>query len=335
MNSLTTFNIPGGDVPPVLLSLAGYIYEKIASQKRVEVFSLAEEMKRRKGTWGLTGNFVKKIYIPKTKEIILTPDFYFDGIPLTEEETLYKAMEKELNETFGMKRLRGYVGNDLHIAPPIYAEDWEGEGVKVDVKACYYTIYSAFGLDATVIYGGEGKRIEVKAIGLGIVNRHNSQIIDGLAGEKLLRNTLYGFTRARLKMYVRWIDRWETKQANGTGTLYNPNLYQLACILTNALYGEMRRRGVRVRYWHTDGGIVDIEDKEKAVETIQDFGFTPKIEAEGHAIVRGVGSYKVGEKTTKPYVAGYGGGKYENTYEVIGLDIARVRRILQEGGIRL
>lgn len=325
----------GGDATPLLFSLATYIYETIEKENRIEVASLIQEMRAREGTWGLTGNFVKKVFIPKGKEYLIIPDFYLGDIPLTTEETLYRAMVKELKETFKKKRILGYIKGQGAVIPPIYAEEWQGYGAKVDIRACYYTIYSNFGLDATVMYEIQGKTIQVKAVGLGFINKHNSEIVAKIGDYKILRNTLYGFTRAKNKTWIRWIEGgWEAKQAEGLGALYNPNLYELACVLTNAVFQDLRRAGVRVRYWHTDGGIVEAEDKDKAIEIITSWGFEVKADEEGYAEIRGVGSYAVGKKHTKPYAMGYGGGRYENTYEVLGLDKAKVKKIL-EGRIRL
>jgi len=235
-------------------------------------------------------------------------DSRFQKEIITDIEALRHLIEEELKEQFGRKRLV-YYKTDFKQANRLYfpylfiqGEHREEEGFyKVDIKSCFYSIYSLWGIDAIAKaeINHERKIIDLKYVGRGKVRKDTSTILQLLENEKILRNSVYGLTRSSfyLKIYQNKVER-----AFFRGKLQNLDLTVLISSLLHFLVSQVKEHLI---YWNIDGGIIKASGLEKIKKITEELKLNLKIEEYSkEAIVLGLGSYSIGRLQTEHFKHG-------------------------------
>jgi len=236
-----------------------------------------------------------KLIIPKIKTKAV--DYRFNIV--TDTEALRLLLERELN-TFKIKKI--WYRTDFKIAnslffPYLYKQgEYKGSYYKVDIKSCFYTIYSRLGIDVTCQTKIENNIIEIKAIGRGVINYENSELIRMLESEKTLRNSVYGLTRCCF-LTVLYPNQRPQKQYFRS-RIQNLDLTVVIASFLHNLVQKFRRY---MLYWNIDGGIIYPEGFEPMKNYLANLGFILRKEAEGEAIILGLGSYKCGDFETEHF----------------------------------
>lgn len=164
---------------------------------------------------------------------------------ISDVEALRHLLEQELQENFKRKKLV-YYKSDFKQANKLYfpylyktgEHKTDGLFCKVDIKACFYTIYSLWGIDCIAAneIDHETKTIRLKYVAKGKFNKDNSEALKLLEEEKILRNSVYGLTRSSflLKIYQNKIER-----AFFRGKLQNLDLTVLIASILHYIVNEV------------------------------------------------------------------------------------------------
>lgn len=259
--------------------------EKEKNWKRILVNSEIEEAKRYK--FAIHHGFKSTIPSKKLKAIRVGNKIYSETealrlITVEEVKRILKrnalwrgtADLKMLNLFFPFIVKTGFYTNEL-----IY---------RVDIKACFYTIYSRAGLDARVKYQWEDKKIKYISMGKGYMNKVNSQLVDEIGTRKDLRNALYGLTRSC------FCNLWKNGQWERTyfkSELLNVELHGFIVLLLHALLNIIEKEAL-ILYWNIDGGFLSRCNIEKIKEIFMEFGFILKSELVEYVDIQGIGSYE-------------------------------------------
>lgn len=233
-----------------------------------------------------------KLIIQKLKLKVV--DHHSDLV--TDTEALRHLLEKEL-ERFKIKKIRYRtefkLANSLYFPYLFVAGEFKNTYYKVDIKSCFYSIYSRLGVDCKVVVENKNSHIEIKAVGRGRLNFQESELIRLLAHEKTLRNTVYGLTRCAF--YTQFIPESQVKRQFFRGRLQN---LDLTVAISAFLHNLVKKFRSSILYWNIDGGIIRPEVFEKMQSYLNELGFELRKEAEGECVILGLGSYKVGDYET-------------------------------------
>lgn len=240
----------------------------------------------------------------------------------TTTEALRVLLEQEINN-LGFKKLR--YQTDFKLANALYfpylftVGEFRDTFLKVDIKSCFYSIYSRLGVDTQVIcdIDLEGKVIELKAVGQGRLTKYESELIKTLGYYKTLRNTVYGLTRASFITLFKPNSRPERQFIRGK--LQN---LDLTVAIASFLHSLVSRFRPHILYWNIDGGIIYPEGFEEMRDYLAELGFELKREAEGETIILGLGSYRVGSFETAHFQRGIMShkDKAEYLFSVVGVE---------------
>ncbi|MEM3871823.1 MAG: hypothetical protein QXE05_04630 [Nitrososphaeria archaeon] len=228
-------------------------------------------------------------------------------------EALRELLEEEL-DNFGIKKLKYRTdfkkANSLYFPFLFTVGEFRNTLFKVDIKACFYSIYSRLGVDTNVIcdIDLENRKIELKAVGQGRLTKYESELIRKLQSYKTLRNIVYGLTRAS---FVTLLKPSKLERQFIRGRLQNLDLTVVIASFLHAFVSKFRQYIV---YWNIDGGIINPEGFEEMKNYLAELGFELKKETEGEAVILGLGSYKVGNFETVHFQHGVTSHKEKAEY---------------------
>ncbi len=259
-----------------------------------------------------------RLYIPKLKLKVI--DRTIQAELVSDIEALRLILEEELNK-IGIKKI--HYKTDFHTANRLYFPYlWRGgfyeNCVKIDIKSCFYAIYSRLGIDCKIVsdIDHEKRYIDISAFGKGLIDISNP-IISMLSNYKHIRNSVYGLTRASFYTLLHPSGKHERKFFRGR--LQNLDLsVSIASLLHFIVYAFKDD----ILYWNIDGGIVKEKVAKKLISFIHSCGLQCRIEAVGEAHILGLGSYRVGNFSTLHYDHGVCSERdfYCYLYKVKGID---------------
>jgi hypothetical protein len=243
-----------------------------------------------------------KLIIQKAKKKVIEK---YQKTLYSDIEAVRTLIEAELLK-LGKKKI--YYRTDFKLANNLYFPvkyikgTFKGEFIKLDIKSCFYSIYSRIGIDANIIadIDHEKKYIDVKSCGQGIITSENSQIIRNLKDNKQLRNSVYGLTRYCFAMYLYPNGKIERRYIRT-----NLQNLDLLVIIASLLHSIVYPYKDKIIYWNIDGGIVYANVFEQIKKEIEDLNFKIKeIEYSEEVEILGLGSYRIGSFTTAHYEHG-------------------------------
>ena len=220
---------------------------------------------------------------------------------VSDTEALRLILEKELDK-FKKKKLHyktDFKSANALFFPYLFKQGKEkGKFMKVDIRSCFYEIYSRIGIDASTKaqIDHNKKVISLLTVGKGVITREESEIIKMLQNEKILRNTVYGLTRCA---FITVLNNSEIKRQYIRPRLQN---LDLTVLIASFLHHFVSMFKNFIIYWNIDGGIIKAEGYEKMKEFLLDHGFALKKEYEGSELeVLGLGSYRLDDFYTLHY----------------------------------
>jgi len=247
-------------------------------------------------------------------------------------EVLRHLLEDELRE-LGIKKIR--YRTDFKIANSLYfpylyrAGEYKETFYKVDIESCFYSIYARLGIDCKTIIEFKNSTYEIKAVAKGRLTYQESEIVKILKQDKKLRNAVYGLTRCAF--YTQFIPKNTIQRKFFRGKLQN---LDLTVIISAFLHNLVKKFRKYIIYWNIDGGIIYPEGYEIMKNYLKEMGFNLRKEAEGEAVILGLGSYKCGEFVTEHFLNGICANIQEKEYildfqgvEKIEKWLARIERI--------
>jgi hypothetical protein len=238
----------------------------------------------------------------------------------TDLEALRTLIEAELRR-HGKKKLHYRTefktANSLYFPYKFIKGRFKGNFIKIDIKRCFYSIYSKIGIDSNIIaqIDHNSKIIDIKTVGQGLITKENSQIIRSLEGLKTLRNAVYGLTRYCFCLYLYPGNRTERKYIRT-----NLQNLDLLVIIASLLHSIVYPYWEYIVYWNIDGGIVRAEILEQLKNEIESLGFELEVvEQDSQVEILGLGSYAIGNFCTAHYENGVQAKNEfrENIYRVI------------------
>lgn len=268
--------------------------KRILSERAYEI--VKKELKRYK--------FFTKVnfkYVSANKKLKII-DSRIQKQQVGDQEALRHLLEDELKENFKRKKLVFYK-SDFKQANKLYFPylfrcgefKTQDEFLKVDIKSCFYSIYSYWGIDVIVAsnINHEKRCIDIKYVARGNFTKQNSYILSLLENEKTLRNSVYGLTRSSflLKIYPNKVERSFFR-----GKLQNLDLTVLIASILHYIVSEVRNF---LLYWNIDGGIIIAEGYEKLKKLCENFKLQLKVEKKAQeCVILGLGSYSIGSLST-------------------------------------
>lgn len=246
-------------------------------------------------------------------------------------EALRLLLEQELDQ-FNIKKIR--YRTDFKTAsqayfPYLYKTGEflnSNEFVKADISRCFYEIYSKTGIDSNIIcdIDLQNKKIEIKAIGKGIINSKNSWLIRQLGNFKEYRNIVYGLTRAS---WIIRLQKEKTERQYFRGRLQN---LDLTIIIASLLHGVVKRFRKYIVYWNIDGGIITAEGFKKMQKYLEQLGFKLKKEVvSNEVIILGLGSYKIGDYETLHFKSGVTTEIKEKEYVFEIINFEKIEKLMR------
>jgi hypothetical protein len=241
----------------------------------------------------------------------------------TDIEALRTLLEAELRRHNKKKlhyRTEFKTANSLYFPYKFIKGRFKGNFIKIDIKRCFYSIYSRIGIDANIIANidHDDKIIDIKSCGQGILTKENSQIIKSLKDLKTLRNAVYGLTRYCFALYL--YPNGKTERRYIRTNLQN---LDLLVIIASLLHSLVYPYWEHIVYWNIDGGIIYADIFEQLKNDIEALGFEFEVvEQDSQAEILGLGSYAIGNFTTAHYENGVQAkNKFkENIYKVINAE---------------
>jgi DNA-binding transcriptional MerR regulator len=241
----------------------------------------------------------------------------------TDIEALRTLLEAELRRHNKKKlhyRTEFKTANSLYFPYKFQKGRFKGNFIKIDIKKCFYSIYSKIGIDSNIIaqIDNGNKIIDIKAVGQGILTEQNSQIIRNVKDYKTLRNAIYGLTRYCFCIYL--YPGGKTERRYIRTNLQN---LDLLVIIASLLHSLVYPYWDGILYWNIDGGIVRAEIFEQLKNEIESLGFELEvIEQDSQVEILGLGSYAIGNFCTAHYENGVQAKNEfrENIYRVINAE---------------
>jgi len=301
--------------------------KRILSERAYEI--VKKELKRYK--------FFTKVnfkYVSANKKLKII-DSRIQKRQVGDQEALRHLLEDELKENFKRKKLVFYK-SDFKQANKLYFPylfrcgefKTQDEFLKVDIKACFYSIYSFFGIDVIVASNidHEKRCIDIKYVAKGNFTKQNSYILQLLEKEKVLRNSVYGLTRSSflLKIYPNKVERSFFR-----GKLQNLDLTVLIASILHYIVSECKEY---VLYWNIDGGIITAEGYEKLKKLCESFKLQLKVEEKAQeCVILGLGSYSISSLSTLHFQNGVCSRENSKEYLYCVKNIEGVLKWLKRG----
>ena len=216
--------------------------------------------------------FIKagKATIPKRKEKAIRKGLKLYG----ETELLRVALENEIKSVLKRERLR----DNCKIEPlsyylPAVAKIGTYENILyLDIKACFYSIYSVFGLDCRCKTKLIDNTLEVKSVAKGRLTKDYSELVYRLQDFKKERNSVVGLMSScftivyRSGLFERQFYR---------SKILNLELRALICSILNALiYPHV----ADIVYWNVDGGFIREEAGYRLYDDLVSCGFNVRVD---------------------------------------------------------
>jgi len=179
----------------------------------------------------------------------------------------------------------------LFLKFPFVAYIGEYEDVyRIDIKACFYSIYSKVGIDARVKLKKENQNTLIYyTMGKGKIDKENSELVYLLEADKILRNSLYGLTRSCF-VNIYYPNKSFQRQFF-KAKLFNPELHGLISVLLHSLVSDIKKV-TEIVYWNIDGGFLQVKDIGTVEEIVHRYGLSLKIEKAKRVIISRLGGYQ-------------------------------------------
>lgn len=169
---------------------------------------------------------------------------------------------------------------------PLFAKPANlSDAVYVDVKSAYWSILQAVGWDVDY---SPGAWLKVK-----------SSVSDfPFPGIKMARNCLVSVAASASGRMTIWTGKELIAKKSGN-QFCNLMLWSIVMDVLNGLATECISAGAI--YCYTDGFICDTELADTIIGIIRSWGLVGEIKRKGPAHIKGAGSYRVGDYSSKPY----------------------------------
>lgn len=173
------------------------------------------------------------------------------------------------------------------------------ELVKLDIHACFWTLYARLGLDVNVKADIDhtARVITLHTVGRGIMRHDTSPLIRALYPHKELRNALYGLTRATWAIWY-YPPEPTAKRSFMRGALQN---LDLTVAIASTLHALLYPHWQGVLYWNIDGGVVTPETAQKLIKDLTAHGFTVTTQVVTDFEVKALGAYILNGKASGHY----------------------------------
>lgn len=252
-----------------------------------------------------------KATIPSLKQKAIRQGLNLYG----ETELLRVALEKEIERVLKRKRLR----DNCNIEPisyllPAIAKRGTYENVAyIDIKSCFYSIYSVVGLDVRCKTKKDDDGVSVLSVGRGLLTRCNSELVYVLKDFKRERNSIVGLMSSCFTLVYK-SGRFERQFFRSN--VLNLELRAYICCLLNALVGRFKEH---VIYWNVDGGFLYPEGVDHAVNVLNDYGFEVRVVGVKWLDVTCIGGYSWIDEDGVIHTSGH--------YRKKGKDVFNIMRI--------
>ena len=168
-------------------------------------------------------------------------------------------------------------------APVAFRGPTKGNFAYVDIKACYFTLYSVLSLDF---------EYSSSYVDLGTIPFKDT---DQLALSKPLRNTVFGMSRKASR----------TRYKNGTYNRTKERSHYYRPMISNYVLSTMQAVAQEawslfpIQQWLTDAAVIPTSYAPELMEYLsEEWNLTSEIQAHGPAYSFAAGVYKIGPKTT-------------------------------------
>jgi len=202
-------------------------------------------------------------------------------------EALRVLLEREIQQVLKRDRLTDNFRLDaLRYPLPVKARAgyWK-DVVRVDVKRCFWSIYSRTGLDVRCKVVNCNGAYEVKAIAKGRLTAKNSELIRELREDKLARNAVVGLASSA---FVTVFRSGKFYRQFYRSKVLNLELRAYICVLLNSVIQPLWDG---IIYWNTDGGFVRQEIADALVDAFNSVGLEVRCEEAYELQVTCLGGY--------------------------------------------
>jgi hypothetical protein len=204
--------------------------------------------------------------------------------------------------------------------PPLYATPWQGEGIYLDIKACYYTLI-------TKLYGIKYARGQWLGWDMEVGRWQVPEEFEDILREfKEVRNAIYGLMRAKLGTVWKIENGKITFSVQNTrNELFYPDVPLAILDITHAI-STVAVAKFSARYVAIDGFILPQKQAEPFREWLESLGFRVGVRAQGEVEVKNFYTYRVGKHKTKHF---HTIPQAETTQSNLLFDLQTAREILK------
>jgi len=205
--------------------------------------------------------------------------------------------------------------------PPLYANPWQGEGIYLDIKSCYYHLI-------TKLYGVKYARNEWLGWDLEIGRWQVPEEFEDILREfKEVRNAIYGLMRAKVRVMWRIENGKITFSVQNTrNELFYPDVPLAIMDITHAISRVAVER-FNAQYVAIDGFILPQKQAEPFREWLESLGFRVGVRAKGEVEIKNFYTYRVGTHETKHFNTN---PKAETTQSNLIFDLQTAEEILRK-----
>jgi hypothetical protein len=244
-----------------------------------------------KGKSGWVGSFSvssRRVKVYNIQEPIIT----YEGTPLLGTE-IAKLLLLLNNPPKGYRRITAEQLEET--PPPLYAQPWQGEGVYLDIKQCYYNLI-------TKLYGVKYARDGWLGRDLEIPKwQVPEEFQDILRKYKEVRNAIYGLMRAKVRtVWKIEKERITFSVQNSKNELFYPDVPLAILDITHAI-STFAVEKFQARYVAIDGFILPFSQAEPFREWLEGLGFRVGVKAQGETEIKNYYTYAVGKHKTKHF----------------------------------
>ena len=258
---------------------------------------------------------VNRFWIPKDKK--------YYGLPHTRctDADVVRAYLLEKLDIVGKRKISVVNTRYVEYWFPMYVPSvlplFRNHALYIDIKSCFYSVYSKFGLDCACdvfVYDG---CIELKYFAGGIIDE---QVLSDIKPYKKHRNMIYGLTRGGNVLRSKF-GKFEYVEV--PSPLKNNSFHNLVFFILHSIFSKIKNL---CYYWNIDGGFFHEDSFEYIRDVIHYWGFDFDYFYVENLEVHGLSMYKSSVKSTQRIGVG---SPLENVFVTKACDDDRIKKYLE------
>lgn len=275
------------------------------------IISLSETMKSVSHGIGS----INRYWIPKSKE--------YYGLPHTRctDADIVRQYLLEKLDVVGKKKISVVNSRYIEYWFPMYVPKtlplYKNHALYIDIKSCFYAIYSMFGIDCACDISVYDSEIDLKYFAGGIMD---GSLLNDIKPHKKHRNMIYGLTRGGNVLRSKY---GKQEYVEIPSPLKNNSFHNLVFFILHSIFSKIKRL---CYYWNIDGGFFHEDSLEYIIDVVHYWGLSFEYFYVENLEVHGLSMYKSDIKSTARLGKG---SPLSNVFTTKQCDEERIRKYLE------